>query len=387
MKTPILCFLAMAAVMPLAPAVDVVLRNNAWIVKMADGTVVPCANNLFRAIETAVGRLPASRATKFTIRIMAGAGSRYNVSGGPAKIRNNGNVILDFGGGQGTKFNVTSGTILDIRNANNCEVRNLIATGRTTGIVLYSQNSNNLVFENINIQTPGGDIGIRPEGTWQTNSYATNVTVRGNCYFSGMKSGAHGIETMALDGFHVTGKVTTSNTGGCGILLNMTRNASIHHLDAKYASYYPGSSHNYAALRLANNCAVGKGIGVTNLEAYRCGRGFVATTSPNLKSVKIHYVNIQESANWGINMDSSPDNITIESGRSINNLWDGLSIGDAYNCTFSNLQLRGNRRAGLNIASSARNIRLRYVDVDSNVKSSVFSKVSIIDATGSDLTN
>lgn len=371
----------------MANAIDVVREDNTWKVKRQDGTVIPSENNLFRAIEKAVASLPNDRTTKQTIRILAGSGSTYAVTGGPANLRSEGNFILDCGGSTGMRFQLSSGGFLSAHYGHNSEVRNLNVIGTTSKFTIHYKNSNNVKLENINVDTPGGSIGMRLEGTWEQDLYAKNTEVLGNCRFTGLGSGSHGIETMALDGFKVNGTVTTRNTGGCGILLNQTKDAHIHRLDAQYASYDPSNSHNYAALRFANNCAREKGISVNYLTSYRCGRGFVVTTSPDISAATIQNANISESANYGINLDTSPKNIRIYSGRSVNNLWDGINIGDAQNCRIENLQLTGNKRRGLQMAAAAGGMQFINVNVDNNTWESSFSWDSITNATGSDLYN
>lgn len=378
----------------IASAIDVVRENNIWRVKWQDGTYQPCENNLFRAIETAVTSLPNTRTTKYTIRILAGSGSTYAVSGGPANLRGEGNFILDCGGASGMTFNLSSGSFIDARNANNSEIRNLNIIGTTTKIAVFFKDSNNVRFENINVRTPGGMIGLRPEGTWETNSYAKNIVVAGKNYFSGMATSNHGIETMAIDGFSISDTVTTRNTGGAGVLLNKTRNGYINLIDAQYASYDVNNAHNYAALRLANNCADTSGITVNTLKSYRCGRGFVIVTSETMAGVNMGRVEIAESANWGIvyTTGAAPNaptvnNVKINSGYSINNAWDGLMVGTAYDCLFQDLNLSGNQRTGLTIAGNSERLRLIRVNVDGNAQASQFSWSSITDSTGSDLIN
>ena len=386
-----------AALTSVASAIDVVRENNIWRVKKQDGTYIPCYDNVFRAIETAVKALPDTRTSKMTIRILAGWGSTYSVQDGPANLRGEGNFILDCGGASGMKFNLNGGSFIDARNAHNSEVRNLNIIGKTTKIAVFFKDSNRIRFENIKVMTPEGNIGLRPEGTWNASPerYAYDVEVAGQCYFSGMATGYHGIETMALEGFTVSSTVTTRNTGGAGILLNKTRKAHIHRLDADHASYDPLYAHNYAALRLANNCSdlvngVSKGtISVNFLKSYYCGRGFVIVTSSTKAGVYLGNVDIVGSANYGIAFQPPADGVNkvrINSGRSINNNWDGLHIGKSFDCSFQDLRLSGNKRTGLTIAESSRNIRLTRVDVDYNAQQSVFSSASIIND-NSDLTN
>ena len=387
MKTFATVAFALVAYVQSAHAVDIVRSNGQWMVRRNDGVLVSCSNNIFRGIEIGVGLLNAGRTSKETIRLLAPAGT-YAVSGGPANLRTGtGNFILDLGAAQGVRLNVTGGGVANFQNRNNFDIRNLNMIGGTTGITLFTKMCNNVIFENIAIAGSNSSIGIRPEGTWQENRYVTGIQVRGTCTFSGMSPGNHAIETMAVDGFTAPTKITTNNTGGAGILLNMTRNSNITHLHATRASYNPDSASNYAAYRLANNCAFGKPCYLKYLESYTCGRGFVVTTSENITRAEVHNVLIEGSANFGIGISTSPDNVFVNSGRSNNNIGNGLDIGDATNCTFTDLQLRGNDRRGLEIDAPARGLRLIRVDVDDNAWASEYTSANFADTTGSDLVN
>ena len=378
---------ALAAYVQSAHAVDIVRSNNQWMVRRNDGVLVSCSNNIFRGIEIGVGLLNAGRTTKETIRLLAPAGT-YAVSGGPANLRaGTGNFILDLGRAQGVRLNLSGGGIVNIQNRNNFDIRNLDMIGATTGISLFTKLCNNVIFENIRIAGSNSSIGIRPEGTWETNTYCTNINVRGDCSFSGLSAGNHGIETFSVDGFFVPNKVTTNNTGGCGILLNRTRNSNIYHLVATRASYIPTSNQNYSGYRLTNGSSMGKTCYMRYLEAYTCGRGMSVLTSDPIYRVEVQNVIIEGSANWGIGIANLHDNIYINSGRSNNNAWAGLDIGNSKNSTFQNLQLRYNKGPGLKISPDARSLRLRYVDVDNNGAASIYTSANIIDSTGSDLVN
>lgn len=375
-------------------------QTDNWVVRdetKPDGTneIAPATPadraNLFRAIELAVKALPDGRTQKMLIKVNAGTMSPITIPfKGSAYLKGNyydvSNFILDFQGA--TIYLEKGGGILNAHKAYNGEIRNLNVIGNTAlidpanpklgritqGMAFYPHESDGFTIDTVTMT--GGDIGIRPEGLSDPagtapeltgSRYTKNITIRGNCRFTDMTS--HGIETMYVNNISITGTISTDDTGGCGILFNHTKNAYINALNARYASYAPGATHNYSGFRLANGNASNGRIYMKYLTTYRCGRGFTATTNAELmKDVTLHSVNIRESANWGIGLDTAAKNVTIDSGSSIANMWSGLTVAaDTKDCSFEHLKLEKNGSYGIKVFNGATGINLYRVLASGNV--------------------
>ncbi|HLL64210.1 MAG TPA: hypothetical protein VK453_00505 [Micromonosporaceae bacterium] len=131
------------------------------------------------------------------------------------------------------------------RGATNIEVTHL----RLTGVPRYGifmRNVNNLTLGVIDMRLSGGSgIGIRIDNHGGNRAVkARNVNIE-SVYVQG--SGDHGVETYGVDGVRI-GTVTARNTGGAGLLLNDTINATVGTVDGNGA----GTGTGYAAFRMAN---------------------------------------------------------------------------------------------------------------------------------------
>lgn len=383
----ILAMATLLAASTVSQAIDVVRENNQWKAKWADGTIIPCEDNFFRALEAAVKALPDTRTSKLTINVLAGNNSTYLVTGGPANFRDESNFIIDFGRSRANyKFQLQGGGFIHAGRCHNMELRNLQILGEYEKIAIKTWSSNNVYFENIHVKATNSSIGIRPEGA--ANQYASNIQVRGYNTFEGLSAGNHGIETDWIGDFHVTGLVETWNTGGCGILLNHTRSAYIKRLEAEYASYNPQSITNYAALRLANECGIGGTITIDHVLALNCGRGFVVTTSPEIGQVNLKSIVAHNSANWGVHLSYNAKNITIANADIRYSLLDGLKCADTTNnCQFNNIDIYDNERRGINLESNTRNLNFNDVQVWRNGLSSGYYATNLGTVINSHLSN
>ena len=191
----------------------------------------------------------------------------------------------------------------------NIEIKNLRIIGNPRyGIWLKS--CSNISITNVTMQLTDG-LGIRidhSKGSWSTNVYIDNTNISG--------AGSHAIETYGVDGLTV-GTVVSSNTGGCGLLLNLTKNANIGTVNATRANYGGG----YAAFRIANSA--GPNITVGTVIARECGRGFFSLTGSN--GCTVNYVDISGCTSQGILIEDS-QNIVVNGGVVKNNNAEGVRI-------------------------------------------------------------
>ena len=155
------------------------------------------------------------------------------------------------------------------RGATDIEVTHLRLTGRPV-YGIFMRDVSNLTLGVIDMRLSGRGLGIRIDNHGNRAVRARNINIE-SVYVSG--SSDHGVETAGVDGIRI-GRVTAHNTGGAGLLLNDTTNATVGTVDGQGA----GTGTGYAAFRMANrNGRVGNGyptnIRVGTVIARGGGRG------------------------------------------------------------------------------------------------------------------
>lgn len=148
----------------------------------------------------------------------------------------------------------------------------------------------------------------------------------------------HGVETYGVDGFDV-GTVETVDTGGCGLLLNDTADATIQTVDATRADEGGG----YAGFRCANYA--GPNITVNEVNAVDCGRGIFTVSGSS--GITIYDVYVESC---GSNLIQDTQDTTIDGGTITGNTGEGVRIDSrssddhphTKNVTVQNLTIENN---------------------------------------------
>ncbi|TCO08219.1 right-handed parallel beta-helix repeat-containing protein [Natronoflexus pectinivorans] len=291
-------------------------EGEPWVAKV-NGNQVYSGLDMILAIQTAINNLTQNRTEKEVVNVRtSGSTGRHSWNGDVKAINLPSNTIIDF---HDNTMNVNDDAqdniIVPIRaiRANNIEVRNMRITGNPRyGIWIFG--SENVTLENIHISIPQAyniGLGIRiqeRDATWSRNVTMDNIYVE--------HSKHHGVEIWNTDGLSI-GTVTTKNTGGCGLLLNSTRNATVQLVDAYRANHGGG----YAGLRFANNC--GPNVVVEKVIANSCGRGVFSVSGSH--GITINEVDIYGSTNQGILIEDTKD-FTINGGVVKNSSSQGVRI-------------------------------------------------------------
>ncbi|MCC5833439.1 MAG: right-handed parallel beta-helix repeat-containing protein [Opitutales bacterium] len=159
-------------------------------------------------------------------------------------------------------------------------------------------------FHNIHMDLTGG-LAIRiDDGRGQEGSDPGGIHLDGRsnditvdyAYIRG--SGGHGFETYGVDGLTV-GTIETVDTGYAGVLLNLTRNATIDRVYAINA----GSGTGYAGFRTANTN--GPNIHVGEVIVRGGGRGIFSVS--NSGGVTVDWIDIEGMESHGILLEDAQD--------------------------------------------------------------------------------
>lgn len=203
------------------------------------------------------------------------------------------------------------------RGVHDIEVRNMKITGNPR-YGIWIQSCENIIIDGINISIPEAKnvgLGIRVDHARGTRS--KNITID-NIYVE--KTKHHGVETYGVDGL-VVGTITSVDTGGCGLLLNDTKDAVVDLVDATRANKGGG----YAGFRTANNC--GPNVLVKKVIAYECGRGVFSVSGSH--GITIEEVDIANSTSQGVLIEDTQDYV-IKRGVIKNSGNQGLRIASRW---------------------------------------------------------
>ncbi|QFU92426.1 hypothetical protein YIM_36335 [Amycolatopsis sp. YIM 10] len=216
---------------------EAVNNGGTWTVRNGGNTVYT-GTSLLSALQAAAGSLSAGRTWKERIVVRGSgsmsAGSRFSL---PSY------TVLDVCG----TINVTGSGSGDqapvyARNVRDIEVQHLNLTGSPL-YGIFMRNVENVVLGQLDLRLSSG-LGVRIDNRGDTSRWTRNVRID-HVHVQG--SSTHGVETYGVDGLTV-GTVVARNTGGSGLLLNETINATVTKVDGDGA----GTGTGYAAFRTAN---------------------------------------------------------------------------------------------------------------------------------------
>ena len=280
----------------IAQTAEVTRSGDTWTARVGNSAVYT-GNNMVEAVNAACN----------------------GMSGGVVNIRNSGeanvfwgmqpraNQVLDFHGN----------TIHSIENVipiygdrrNGITIRNVHMTGGPR-YGIWFRGCSDVHLHNITMElshAPEVGLGIRIDNHSDHRVPTSNLTVTGVVRIEGSKG--HGFETYSIDGVEIE-RIYTRNTGGCGLILNDTRNATLGYVDAYRADYGGG----YAGFRTANSN--GPNVVIDTLIAVECGRGYFSVSKS--RGTTINYVNITGCTSHGMLIQNAED-VHIKGGFVWNN--------------------------------------------------------------------
>jgi len=300
------------------------------------GTVVYSGGDLIDAIQAAVDSLTSGRTSKEKVRVDA-SGDTGSASSRKA-VDLPSYTILDVPG----TINVNdSGEpwIIPVRadGVQSIEIPRLNVTGNPRYGIRISHSSD-VIIGDVNMELSAG-LGVRIDG--RNGTRTTDVTLN-NAYVTG--SSTHAVETYGVDNIDI-GTVETVDTGGCGLLLNDTSDATVDYVNATRADQGGG----YAGFRCANDA--GPNITVNRVDAVDCGRGIFTVSG----SSDIEIYDVYLDGNGGNLIQDTRDTL-VDGGTITNTGGSGIRIdsrsSDTHpytrNITVRNLTIENNGNWGVN---------------------------------------
>jgi hypothetical protein len=274
---------------------EVTKSGNTWTATVG-GSTVYTGSRMFDAVTAACNNMGSG-----TIHIR-NSGDSGNDGGDVYAIRPKANQTLDF---HGSTVNCNSnGDLVVVVHADKRDgitVKNLRVTGNPRYGLWFRGCSNITLTDitmNLSNDSPVG-LGIRVDAS--TGS-ARNLTINGNISITG--SAGHAIETYSVDGVNI-GDVTVNNTGGCGVLLNDSRNCTVGTVTGSYNNNGGG----YATFRVANTNGSTRCAGVISRNS---GRGFFSVSDS--KDCTVEYVDIANCTKQCIFLEDAT-NTHVQSGK------------------------------------------------------------------------
>ena len=294
------------------------------------------------AIQAAVDSLTVGRSSKETVLIKnSGSTGSHSWDGDIKAVDLPSHTVIDH---DGTIFVDDTGDDLIVpfraQSVESIEIRNVTIEGNPR-YGIWIQSCSNVALGTINMSlhdTESVGIGIRIDDSNGGRSQQVSLE-----YASVEGSQHHGVETYGVDDIDI-GTVETVDTGGCGLLLNDTANATVDQVDAIRADEGGG----YAGFRCANGA--GPNITVNEVSATDCGRGIFTVSG----SGGIEIYNVSLDGNGGNLIQDTRD--TLVDGGSITNTGSsGIRIdsrdSDAHphtrNVTVRNLEISDNGGYGV----------------------------------------
>ncbi|MFW5775468.1 MAG: hypothetical protein ACOCW2_04180, partial [Chitinivibrionales bacterium] len=164
-----------------------------------------------------------------------------SMEGGTVNIRNSGGVD-DFWGIQARAnqtLNFHGNTVNTVGNGipiygdrrNGITIQNLTITGAPR-YGIWFRGCSDIHLHNITLDLshpPEVGLGIRIDDHSDHHVPTGNLRVTGDVRVEGSRG--HGFETYGIDGIEIE-RIITRNTGGCGLILNNSRNATIGYINA-----------------------------------------------------------------------------------------------------------------------------------------------------------
>ncbi|WP_415378852.1 RICIN domain-containing protein [Halosimplex sp. TS25] len=270
------------------------------------GSVVYDGGDFIAAIQAAVDSLTSGRTYKEKVRVDATGDTGSHSSRHAVDLPSY--TILDVPGNINVNDSGEPWVIPARANSvNDVEIQRFNVSGNPRYGIRVSH-CDNVIIDDVNMDLSNG-LGIRIDG--RDGPDTTNVTLN-NANVSG--SGTHAVETYGVDGLDV-GTVTATDSGGCGLLLNDTENATVDFVDATRCDQGGG----YAGFRVANDG--GPNITVNRVDAVDCGRGIFTVSG----SSGIEIYDVYLDGNGG-NLIQDTRNTTIDGGTITNTGSAGIRI-------------------------------------------------------------
>ncbi|MFK8164417.1 MAG: hypothetical protein AB8H12_18375 [Lewinella sp.] len=299
-----------------------VIRSNSRYVAIVNGSTVYSGSKYFDAINAACNRSGSN--TTITIET---PGTSGNDNGSIYAIRPLPGQTLDFRGNtvNCTRDDLVVGIYVDRRDG--ITIKNIRMTGAPRYGIWFSGCSN-VTISGVNMQLSSsisaGD-AIRVDDRNGSRS-PKNLKITGSVNIKGCK--LHAIETYGIDRVNI-GNVTTSSTGGCGVLLNKSTNCTV----GKVKGTKNNENGGYATFRVANSN--GK---TTCKEVYSrdSGRGFFSVSGS--KDCTVNKVDIRGANREGVYIQDSRNTKVSSgsiSGSGSANVRIRNSPGSSVNATFS----------------------------------------------------
>lgn len=288
--------------------------GSTWTAKVNESTVYT-GSRMFDAITAACNNMGAG-----TVDIW-NSGDSGPDGGNVYAIRPKANQTLDF---HDNTINCNGGDLVVAIHAdrrNGITVRNLKVTGAPR-YGLWFRGCSNVTLHNINMNLshPGAvGLGIRVDAS---TAAASNLTISGNIYING--SLGHGIETYGINGISI-GDVTVNNSGGCGLILNESSNATVGTVTGTRNCYGGG----YATFRVANNN--GPNIRVEKVYSRESGRGFFSVSGSY--DCIIEEVDIANNTSHGIFLEDATDTHVLSG--SVSNCNPNTQLVRTSNCSIN----------------------------------------------------
>lgn len=279
---------------------DVWVDGGTWYAEV-NGSQVYSGGAMFDAIQAAVDNLSSGRTWKETVIVWDGGSASGTVTL-PSY------TVLDM---RGTISHSGSSVPIYADGAEAIEIPAYTLEG-TPDMGIRLQRCSDVILGNIDI-SGGPGLGIRIDNAYETGNPVTTQNVRiDSATVSG--TGSHAVETYGVDDIEI-GTVETWDTGGCGLLLNDTSNATVDLVDATRADEGGG----YAGFRCANDA--GPGIWVGEVRAVDCGRGIFTVSGS--QGITIDTVSIN---GCGSNLIQDSRNVEVNGGTVENNAGEGFRI-------------------------------------------------------------
>lgn len=269
-----------------------VTSSNGVFTGKVDGITVYTGSLLFDAVNACINNMDSG-----TISIK-NSGSSGAGKGDIYAIKPKSNMVLDFNNTTITCNGDEYIVPIQADNKTNITVRNIKITG-TPRYAMWFRTCSNITIENVTISTTWG-LGIRVDDS--KGGWSTNLKILGTINIT--SCGDHGIETYGVDGFTI-GDVTVNNTGGCGVLLNKSKNGTVGTVTGTNNCKGGG----YATFRVANSN--GPNVTCTKVYSRSSGRGFFSVSGSN--GTTIGTVDIQGATSQGIFLEDA-SNTTINGG-------------------------------------------------------------------------
>ena len=197
----------------------------------------------------------------------------------------------DFGGRTIDGSNITNDGLFRCMNRRGVTIKNVTVTG-SPRYALFARGCSSFTIENFNmVNNPNSVGGIRfDQGTANLSVYIDNVNAD--------NQGGHALELWDVNGFEI-GEVFARDTGGCGVLVNRSRNGSIF----RVTGYNNDQNGGYATMRFANNA--GPNLFVEKVFSRDSGRGLFTVSGSY--GIEVNTVDIYRANKEGIYIQDGSD--------------------------------------------------------------------------------